>query len=138
MYKLPEKVFSRRDLNDSTEFEATLKSFVSETDIVCFEIKIQEQTYIKGDLIVINVEDSDNITVGVVQAIVVRGENIFFVSRNTRCSRNWLRFFETEAIDSHCTFVKWSHVSSYKPLIKRGTMEAFNFFMHHFISHDYT
>lgn len=135
--KLPQKVSLKKDLSENSEWENFLKSFMNEEDFLCQEIIANHQKYEKGDLVVLAVEDCDHITVGVIQAIVVRKDKVYFVTRNGRASRTWLRYFTTDNVSQVSSFSDCSRLTDYKPLINRGTSEKFVFVLHHHISYDY-
>ena len=93
---------------------------------------MNDQLYKNGEGIVLNIEDCDNLLVGVIQTIVVRSTKVYFVTRNYNASRHWLRFFEANSREqSLCSFVESSTLSDYKPLILRGTVDSYIFVQHH-------
>ena len=61
VYKVPEHVTYERDVNDDSDYYILLKNFMNSTDFLCDSICVNNQSYKNGDLIVVDVEDSDNI-----------------------------------------------------------------------------
>ena len=136
-FQLPEKISRKCDLKENSEFVTSMKSFLSDDDLICSEIQILGQSYKKSDLIVLEIFDCDYMTVGLLQAAVVQGNTVYFVLRKCRASRQWMRFFQSSTIDPVSSIVESSTIADYKPLNKRGTSDSFIFFLHHFLSFEY-
>ena len=136
MFKLLDQVSRKKDLTETSEWEKTLKSFLTDDDYLCQEIVVHQQTYKKGDLLVLAVEDCDQMAIGVLQTVVVRKDKVYFLTRNGRATRNFLRIFITDCVSQVSSFVESSKLFDYKPLINKGTSECYVFLLHH-ISYDY-
>ena len=137
-FKLPHKLQYKKDLSEDSEFNMTLRSFMDEEDMICSEITVRDQKYKNGDLIVIEVKDSDNLVVGIIQTLLVRNKKIYFVTRKIDAMRVWLRYFQTTNSNSTYSFVESNQLPDYKPLIRRGRSDKFLFMLHHFISFEYS
>ena len=59
--KVPEHVVYERDVKDDSDYSMLLKNFMNPSDFVCDSICVNNQSYKNGDLIVVDIEDSDNI-----------------------------------------------------------------------------
>lgn len=137
-FSLPEHVSNRGSLTSQTSFSQELKSFMGEKDLLCDEVVVNNQVYRNGDLIILAVQDSDQMKVGVIQTILIRNKSVYFVTKSFYCERHWLGFFESKTCDEVCSFTESGRICDYKPLVKRGTMIKFNFVLHHHVSFTYT
>ena len=136
-FTLPQQLTSKENIQPDSPFHQELKNFMNESDLLCSEINTNGQFYRNGDLLVIEVEDSDTIKVGVIQTVLVRNDSVYFVTKSYLCKRHWLRYFESVDCDNVCIFTESKRIVDYKPLIKRGTSVKFNFMLHHHISFTY-
>ena len=137
-YHLPELVQSKKDLKEETEFEKKLKSSMGNDDLICNNIFVHNQTYKNGDIVVVKIEDSDNLTIGLIKSILIKENKVHFVCKCYKAVRNYLQFFESEnPSDDLCQFVESSKIADFKPLIMRGTALKFVFVLHHHISFEY-
>ena len=59
--KVPEYVMYERDVNGDSDYYMLLKNFMNPSDFICDSICVNNQSYKNGDLIVVDIEDSDNI-----------------------------------------------------------------------------
>ena len=134
---MPHEVTFKTSIVDDSSFSVDLRRFMNDKDMLTKEVVANGQTYVNGDLIVINIEDTDRLKVGLIQSILVRRKQIYFVCQVYTCSRHWLQFFESMACEEHCSFVEWRKLADYKPLIKRGTTQKFRFVLHHRVSFSY-
>ena len=81
----------------------------------------------------------DNLLVSVIQTILVKNNQVYFVVLRYEAKRNTLGYFVTtnERIQESF-FLKASHLVDYKPLIMHGTLNKFKFALHHYISVKYS
>ena len=137
--KLPEIVSSKSQLSEGHAFNTeSLKNFMANTDLLCSTIFVNNQQYCNGDILVLDIEDIDNITVGLVQTILIRGDKVHFVVQKYEASRNFLQYFESREInDTVSHFIESTTLADFKPLIKRGTTKKFVFVLHHHVSFQY-
>ena len=135
---LPENVLYRKDLSSSKDqIHHQIVNIIDEKDMLCSEVQFNGQDYKNGDLIVLQVKSCDELSVGVIETIMVKDEEVHFVCRQYQCTRNWLQYFESQDIEQDLIIVKGSEIVDYKPLIKRGSMNKFVFVLHHRISFEY-
>jgi hypothetical protein len=101
-------------------------------------VTVNDCAYQNGDLVVCEVIDIDNLSVGIVQSILIKNDQVYFVIQKYCAKRDILQFFEAKQMDDpKSTFVKSSELADFKTLIKRGTSARFLFVLHHHISFDY-
>ena len=134
---LPDTVFKKSDLTDTTEFDKNLKMFMNDTDILCKSAFINNQAYKVGDLVVISLLDCDKMNVGDIRSILVRENKVYFVVEKYNAVRNDLQYFEAVSNDSAFHFVEPGKLADFKPLSKKGIKDKFLFTLHHFISFKY-
>ena len=135
---IPNEVTFKRSIVDDSPFSEDLRRFINEKDMLTKEVIANGQKYVNGDLIVISIEDTDRLKVGLIQSILVRRQTVFFVCKVYTCTRHWLQFFESMACQEHYSFVEYKTLADYKPLIKRGTIRKFRFVLHHRVSFSYS
>ena len=136
-YKLPMKVKSREDLNDS-ELEKKLKEMMgSVSDLVCSEILFKCRKYKSGDVVILKRSDLDEIEVGLVKSIVVKNKQVFLLVRRGKVVQKYLRFLQSTSMSSDLDMVNIESLQDSYPLFKRGTEEKFLVLPHHFISFSY-
>ena len=108
---------------------------MDEDDIVCAEVDLKCQKYRSGDILVLDAFDRDSLKVGVIQTILVRGSDVYFVVIRYSAKRHKLGYFVTEDVDDQDSCVcKASRIADYKPLIMHGTLTKFKFALHHYVS----
>ena len=136
---LPEIVINKSQVTlDNTSNTERLKTFMSNSDLICKTIYVNNQEYRNGDLLVLEVNDIDNMTVGLIQTILVRGDKVHFVVQKFEASRNYLQYFESMDVNDPVShFIESSTLADFKPLIKRGTTKKFVFILHHHVSFQY-
>ena len=54
---------------------------MSEKDFLCSGILIKSQLYNSGDLVVLEVFNPDEIKVGLIQAVLVKGYSAYFITK---------------------------------------------------------
>ena len=134
---LPQQVLMKKNLSTDTDFMNELTNFMGDEDLMMSTVTVNSQTYKNGDIIVLEMLDADNVKVGLVQSILVKRNKVYFVCKIYSCIRNWLQFFETRSCSEICSFIDSKDICDFKPLIKRGTVEKFQFVLHHRISFSY-
>ena len=138
LYELPNVVLHKKDIIDESDFHKNLKSFMSSNDLVCSSIIVRNQMYKNDDLIVLDIADCDNVSVGLIKTLLIKDDKVYFVVQRYRATRNWLQYFESVKPDDNiCEFVESKNIKDSKPLIKRGTANKFLFVFHHHVSYEY-
>ena len=77
--KYPENVKTKDDLVDDSVFNSSLRSFMGKKDFICNEVVIKSQEYQSGDVVVTKAIDRDNLLVSVIQTILVKNNQVYFV-----------------------------------------------------------
>ena len=136
-FVLPKSVTLKNDIKEDSSFHIELKAFMSNDSLICNEIFVQNQTYKTGDIVAIDIEDDYNISVGLIKAILVKNNKVYFVLKKYDCIRKLLRYFESFKKHDNFVFQESCQLADFKPLIKHGTEDKFIFVMHHNISFVY-
>ena len=136
-YRLPEKVFYKKDITENTDFEKSLREFMGPSDVICNEIQVRDMSYKKGQAVVIEAIDRYRLKVGIIMTILVKKSGIYFVTKRCEAKRNNLEYFTSVSEDDHVSFVNARRLQDYKPLRIRGTHKKFVFPLHHHISFNY-
>ena len=97
-FSLPENVSCKADITEQNAFNITLKSFMGDNDLLCENVMINGQLYKSGDIVVVSVTDCDNISVGLVQSILVKAEKVYFVAQKYNAVRSFMRYFESRQL----------------------------------------
>ena len=134
---LPEKAIYKKDVTNNTPVHKELKNFMGDDDLIVSDISANGQSYRNDDLIVLVMKDCDTLEAGVIQTILIKNNQVYFVCKVYTCTRNWLQCFESQRCDDYCRFVHFKQIADYKPLIKRGTSSKFVFMLHHRVSFKY-
>ena len=137
-FTLPENWITKNNIPLDDRVQELVTTFIEKNDLVCSEISFRGQDYSSGDLVVLKVEDCDELLVGLIQTIVVKGDVVYFGCKSYICRRQWLQYFESLRLDKALTFVKGSDLADYKPLVLRGSSARFVFVLHHRVSFLYT
>ena len=134
---LPDKVTRKQDLGAEIEFHEKVSEFMKSSDLLCSEVIVNSQQYKNREVVVLKVHDSDVVTVGVIQTILVRDAEVYLIVRKYEASRNRLNYFVTDTAAVDFSFVNVNHLADHKPLIKFGTEFKFKFYLHHHVSHSF-
>ena len=133
------KVTYKKDMTSGTDLEKAVIPFMNNDDFVCADIVFRSQVYKPGDIIVVKAYNQDEIKVGLVMALLVRKNKVFFVIKEFLAKRHWLRFFKASSA-SDCpvlSVIDASLIADYKPLNNQGTSSHPFFCLHHHISHSF-
>lgn len=136
-YTLPKNISYKKDLAPETPFHQELASFMNSEDMLSSEIVVHGQSYVNCDIVVLKMEDSDTVKVGLIQSILIRRGKVYFVCKAYHCIRHWLQYFESHSCEEVSSFIDSKIIADFKPLIKHGTSLKFVFFMHHRVSFVY-
>ena len=137
---LPQNIKMKNDLvGELSPLEHIIKAFMDETSILCGEISYNQQMYRTNDVIVLAVEHSDFISVGLIAAILYKEDSCYFVVNKYNALRDGnFGYFETIGFDEKLYFIRDEHLSDYKPLVMIGTAKRFKFALHHHLTVDIT
>ena len=131
---LPVKILHGSDVPSESNFQKKLKEFISGSDIVCDEIQVKNQMYRKKELLVVGVVDRFTLEVGIIAAIVLKNEEVYFACKVFQAVRNDLEYFSSGLVLAEVRFVHADSLIDYKPLKIRGSLLKFVFSLHHHIS----
>ena len=138
LYIMPDDVASKNDIPETFGFQKTLKSYMGDNDVVCSSIIFKSQCYRNGDLVIIGIEDCDNLRVGLIKAILIKENEVYFLVKIYKATRNFLQYFESiKSTENVFEFVRPEKLKDFKPLYMRGTEKSFVFTLHHFVSFEY-
>ena len=136
-FTLPEKVWYKSDLNDTSMKWDKIKELMSTNDLVCNEIVTNHQKYINGDIVVLEVLDGGyESKVGVIETVLVKKDKVYFVVKIYSAVKHPLGYFQSETIGVEAVITEAKNIRDFKPLIRHGTTLKFQFISHHHISHD--
>ena len=123
-------------ISSSMEEDNELVELLQAGGVLCGKVLFDGQIYTKGDIVVISADDSNSLTVGIIQAILVRSSNVHFVARCYQAQRNDYMYFVSKNFICK-SLIKPSQLADFKPLIKYGTDTHFKFYLHHHISYSH-
>ena len=110
---------------------------MGETDLVCNEIMWRERLYKEGSIVVISRKDQLQITVGVIKSILVKGAEIYLLVRRSKMCQNFVKIFETEAVEDNLVFLNIKQLQDTYPLFMRGSESKYFVIPHHHVSFTY-
>ena len=67
--------------------------------------------------------------------MVILNFDIYFVCEVSKCTRNWLHFFESSVLYPGYSLISCREIADHKPLVMRGISGKFHTALHHRISH---
>jgi hypothetical protein len=88
--------------------------------------------YGRDNIVVTKIMSNDIIEIGVIQKIVVRGEELLLLLSMHHCARHRFRFFEALPLNE-VKVVNFRSLKDFKPLLRLGNAECFRFFLHHHV-----
>ena len=110
-------------------------NFMDNNSLLCEEINVCNQMYKVDDIIVLKAVCTDFIEVGLIEKILYKEKNVYFVVYKYVAKRNEnYNFFETLEFVNTLHFIRYDNVADYKPLVKYGVVQKFRFVLHHHIS----
>ena len=134
-FVLPEKVLMKKDLNASDPVYKWLIMCMNNEDMLMSKVTVGTQSYKNGDLVILEMKDVNVIKVGLIRSIMLKNEHIYFVCEVSKCTRNWLHFFESSVLYPGYSLISCREIADYKPLVMRGISGKFHTALHHRISH---
>ena len=135
---LPLNVTTKSQIKEDSPFHCRLKESMGDHDLVSESIQVKGQKYSNGDLVVLCILDCDNLEVGLIKAVLIKGSRAFFIVQRYKAKRNIMQYFVCrKPSEVVLEIVECHKLVDFKPLMKRGTQEYFCFVLHHFISFDY-
>ena len=135
--KLPLTVLNRADVEkDQTSVGSYIKVNMREGDFICNEIELRGHHYKVNDVVVLNAVDRSTLDVGWIQTVLVKESGaVYFVVKQYRALRADLGFFTTSTpLDNELALKSFDELADYKPIVIHGTVNRFNFALHHYVS----
>ena len=96
---ISDKVSYKSSVNTSGDHAMEILPYMSETDFLCSEIEIKSQVYKSGQLVVLEIFDPDEVKVGLIVSILVKGKSAYFVTKQYIASRQNLQYFQAKSSD---------------------------------------
>lgn len=126
-----------KNVTGDTPLQKELLNIMKDQDILVSEVKVKGQVYKSGDLVALSMVDCDSMEAGLIETILVKDNQVYFICKVYICKRNRLQYFESQSCDSSYRYVHFKSLADYKPLVRRGTSLKFVFVVHHRISFQY-
>ena len=137
-FTLPQQeVVYKKSVVSDTPLHRELKNIMGDTDMLVAEVNVPGQGYKTGDLVALKMTDCDTMDAGLIESILVKNNQVYFICKVYICTRNWLQYFESQSCNDQYKYVHYKKIADYKPLVKRGTTLKFEFVLHHRISFEY-
>ena len=131
---LLDKVTYKSNMKGNSDLEKSILFYMKERDFLCQELSYRNQKYKVGDLVVVQAYNQDELIVGLLLSMLIRGDSVMFVVKEFIARRNWLRLFKAESDDPVLSIFDAHLLADYKPLINQGTSSQMFFCLHHHIS----
>ena len=129
---MSDKIMYKNDMRGTTD--TFILPFMSEKDFICPRVTFRSQMYCSGDIIVIEAFNPDEVKVGLVSTMLVKGNSVLFLIREYVAKRHLLRYFKGSLNDPDLRVVDAKTLCDYKPLINQGTPSQVIFCLHHHVS----
>ena len=136
-----DKILYKNDMKGTSDLEKFVLPFMSEKDFICpkvtfrsQEVTFRSQAYSSGDLVVLEVSNPDEVEVGLVSTMLVKGNSVFFLIREYVAKRHSLRYFKGSSDDRALAVFDAKNLCDYKPLISKGTPSQVIFCLHQHVS----
>ena len=138
-FTLPDKVLRKSELPETLPgLWDRVRNFMISSDLACSEIVVNQQRWREGDLAVIEVkEGGEEMTVGVVETVVVKKERVFLVMRTYETAKTSLGYYQPLTASVDISIKEVNLLADFKPLIKHGTTFQFQYVLHHHVSYSY-
>jgi hypothetical protein len=121
-------------MKGNTDLEKSILPFMNNQDFLSPAVSFRSQMYKSGDIVVLKTYNPDELKVGLVLTILIRGDSVFFIVKPFVAIRSWLRFFKSSSDDPVLSIFDARNLADYKPLINHGTSSQLFFCLHHHIS----
>jgi hypothetical protein len=132
--KVADKILYKKSMRGNTELEKSVLPFMNDQDFLCSTVTFRSQMYKSGDLVVLKAFNQDELKVGLILSLLIRGDSVFFVVKQYLVQRSWLRFFKGSSDDPVLSIFDARNLADYKPLNNHGTSSQLFFCLHHHIS----
>ena len=129
-----DKIMYKNDMRGTTDLEKFILPFMSEKDFICQRVTFRSQVYSSGDIVVLEAFNPDEVKVGLVSTMLVKGDSVLFLIREYVARRHLLRYFKGSSNDPALTVFDAKNLCDYKPLVNQGTPSQVIFCLHHHVS----
>jgi hypothetical protein len=129
-----DKIQYKSSMKGNTDLEKSILPFMNNQDFLSSAVSFRSQMYKSGDIVVLKTYNPDELKVGLVLTILIRGDSVFFIVKPFVAIRSWLRFFKSSSDDPVLSIFDARNLADYKPLINHGTSSQLFFCLHHHIS----
>jgi hypothetical protein len=106
-------------------------------DIVCNSITVKNTQYTKNMLVILKVINQDRVQTGWIQKVIVRKKEVLFLVNSKVCRRTKMRYFQSEEMRGELQLKSVASLKSFKPLIPRGNVGFFVFFLYGKLQDDF-
>ena len=121
-------------MKGNTDLENSVLPFMNDQDFLSSAVSFRSQMYKSGDIVVLETYNPDELKVGLILTILIRGDAAFFIVKQYVAIRSWLRFFKASSDDPVLSIFDARNLADFKPLINHGTSSQLFFCLHHHIS----
>ena len=97
------------------------------------EIIFKNQKYETEDVVILE-NGSEILKIGLIQAIIFKDDDVYFLVYRYTAIRTVLGFYETTGFDNKLFFIRADKLADSKPLIMHGVVLKFKFSLHHYLS----
>ena len=122
---LPGEVYKVEDIDSKLKLDDDLKAILDDGDLLCKEILYHEQKYVVGDLVIVDVIDVNHFSIGLIQTILFRKNNIYLVVKKYAARRNQFGYFVSHGEAQSNSVMSLSKLVDFKPLVYYGTVTKF-------------
>ena len=129
-----DKIQYKSSMKGNTDLEKSILPFMNNQDFLSSAVSFRSQMYKSGDIVVLKTYNPDELKVGLVLTILIRGDSVFFIVKPFVAIRSWLRFFKSSSDDPVLSIFDARNLADYKPLINHGTSSQLFFCLHHHIN----
>ena len=129
-----DKIQYKSSMKGNTDLEKSVLPFMNDHDFLSSAVSFRSQMYKSGDIVVLETYNPDELKVGLILTILIRGDSAFFIVKQYVAIRSWLRFFKASSDDPVLSIFDARNLADFKPLINHGTSSQLFFCLHHHIS----
>ena len=129
-----DKIQYKSSMKGNTDLEKSVLPFMNDQDFLSSAVSFRSQMYKLGDIVVLETYNPDELKVGLILTILIRGDSAFFIVKQYVAIRSWLRFFKASSDDPVLSIFDARNLADFKPLINHGTSSQLFFCLHHHIS----
>ena len=122
-------------LGEKSDLMKRVISLMDEETLFCDKVECHGVKYKVDDVIVLCVNNSLSISVGLIFGILIKDNKVLFLVNKYNADRNQdYGFYENVLNDEDLSIIEATKIADYKPLFKIGTRRKFIFPLHHFLS----